>query len=73
MTNPFDDDAGTFFAVVNDEGQYALWPAFLEVPSGWRPVFGENTRAACLEHIERNWTDMRPASLAAAMRDTAES
>jgi MbtH protein len=24
---------------------------------------GPDTRSACLEHVERNWTDMRPTSL----------
>jgi MbtH protein len=67
VTNPFDDDAGTFFALINDEGQYSLWPAFAEVPAGWTVVFGEESRAACLEHIEANWTDMRPRSLVEAM------
>ncbi|GAA5153230.1 MULTISPECIES: MbtH family protein [Amycolatopsis] len=67
MTNPFDDDSGRFYALVNDEGQYSLWPTFAEVPSGWRIVFGEDTRQACLDHIEANWTDMRPRSLVRAM------
>ena len=56
------DDA-EFQVLVNDEGQYSLWPTFAEVPQGWRVVFGEGTREACLAHIEANWTDMRPLSL----------
>jgi hypothetical protein len=36
MTNPFDDDNGTFIALINDEGQYSLWPTFADVPDGWR-------------------------------------
>ena len=63
MTNPFDDDNGRFYALVNDEGQFSLWPTFAEVPQGWRIVFGEDTREACLAHIESSWTDMRPLSL----------
>ncbi|MFD8495276.1 MbtH family protein [Amycolatopsis sp. NPDC059657] len=66
MTNPFDDDSGRFHALVNDEGQYSLWPAFAEVPAGWTVVFGEDSRQACLEHIEAAWTDMRPRSLVRA-------
>lgn len=65
-TNPFDDEDGEFLAVVNDEGQHALWPTFLDVPDGWRTVYGPGTRAACLEYIDANWTDLRPRSLAAA-------
>lgn len=66
-TNPFDDDAGTFYVLTNAEEQFSLWPAFAEVPAGWRVVFGESTRADCLAHIEENWTDMRPRSLRDAM------
>jgi glycopeptidolipid biosynthesis protein len=61
--NPFDDDTGNFFVLVNDEEQHSLWPAFAEVPDGWWVVHGEADRAACLEYIERNWTDIRPKSL----------
>jgi uncharacterized protein YbdZ (MbtH family) len=62
-TNPFDDDNGTFFVLVNNEEQHSLWPTFADVPDGWRVVFGESDRAACLEYIEREWADIRPKSL----------
>jgi uncharacterized protein YbdZ (MbtH family) len=62
-TNPFDDDKGSFFVLVNDEGQHSLWPTFADVPAGWRVVHGESDRAECLEYIEQNWTDIRPKSL----------
>lgn len=68
--NPLDDENGTFYALVNEEGQYSLWPVFADVPAGWTVAFGQDTRAACLEFIERSWTDMRPRSLAEAMRAT---
>ena len=70
-TNPFDDEDGRFFVLVNDEDQHSLWPTFSEVPQGWRVVFGEDTRAACLEYVETNWTDMRPRSLREAMEADA--
>ncbi len=63
MTNPFDDENGSFYVLVNDENQHSLWPTFAEVPPGWRIVFGEDSRQACLDYIEQNWTDMRPKSL----------
>lgn len=66
MTNPFDDDTGIFLALLNDEGQYSLWPAYLDVPAGWHIEHGPAPRAACLEHIESRWTDMRPRTLIAA-------
>ena len=63
MTNPFDDEDGRFFVLVNDENQHSLWPTFVEVPAGWRVVYGEAGRAACLAYVEENWIDMRPRSL----------
>ncbi|MGW4435558.1 MbtH family protein [Streptomyces sp. NPDC004596] len=65
--NPFDDESGRFFVLANDEEQYSLWPAFAEIPAGWRAVFGEEGRAECLDFVEKNWTDMRPRSLRVAM------
>lgn len=62
-TNPFDDDNGTFFVLVNDEGQHSLWPTFAEVPAGWHAVFGGNTRADCLAYVEEEWADLSPKSL----------
>jgi len=67
MTNPFDDPEGVFYVLVNDEGQHSLWPHFVAVPAGWRIVFGEDRRDACLEYVEAHWTDMRPRSLMEAM------
>ena len=66
-TNPFDDEAGTFLVVVNDEDQHSLWPAFADVPAGWRKVFGEASRAECLAYVEEHWSDIRPKSLREAM------
>ncbi|WP_299565930.1 MbtH family protein [uncultured Mycolicibacterium sp.] len=62
-TNPFDDDNGRFFVLVNEEEQHSLWPTFAEVPAGWKVVTGELDRASALEYIERNWPDIRPKSL----------
>lgn len=64
-TNPFEDPQGRFLVLVNDENQHSLWPSFAEVPAGWRAVFGEDTREACLAYVESHWTDLRPASLIA--------
>jgi len=66
MSNPFEDTEGRFFVLVNDEEQHSLWPSFVDVPGGWRQVFGEDTREACLAYVEATWTDLRPKSL----RDT---
>jgi MbtH protein len=63
MTNPFDDENGTFIVLINDEGQYSLWPTFIDVPAGWKSVHEPATRKECLDYIDRTWTDMRPGGL----------
>ncbi|WP_431033788.1 MbtH family protein [Streptomyces sp. P6-2-1] len=63
--NPFDDENGTFLVLVNDEGQHCVWPEFAAVPEGWHTALPAGSRAAALDHVERSWTDMRPASLIA--------
>ncbi|MGW4565578.1 MbtH family protein [Streptomyces sp. NPDC004561] len=67
MANPFEDKDQNYYALINEEGQYSLWPAFAEVPAGWRIARGPKDRQACLDHINEQWTDMRPKSLVAAM------
>ncbi len=69
MTNPFDDADGTFLVLVNDENQHSLWPAFRDVPAGWRVAQGGSSRAEALAYVEANWTDMRPQSLIDATRN----
>jgi MbtH protein len=71
-TNPFDDENGTFHALVNDEGQYSLWPVFAPVPAGWTIALDSATRQECLDHVEEHWTDMRPRSLARRMDENAD-
>jgi MbtH protein len=66
-TNPFDDENGQFFVLVNDEEQYSLWPVFADVPAGWRIAFGAAGRRECLAFVEETWTDLRPKSLRVAM------
>ncbi|HZC90048.1 MAG TPA: MbtH family protein [Mycobacterium sp.] len=61
--NPFDDQDGVFFVLANNEEQHSLWPTLAEIPAGWRVVYGEADRAACLDYIEQKWTDIRPKSL----------
>ncbi len=43
---------------LNDEGQYSLWPADLEVPAGWRPDGTTGSRDECSAHVDEVWTDM---------------
>ncbi|MFE9557698.1 MbtH family protein [Streptomyces sp. NPDC006703] len=63
--NPFDDQDGTFHVLVNGEEQHSLWPAFAEVPEGWRVALHGAGRAECVAYINERWTDLRPLSLRA--------
>ncbi|MEV4916312.1 MbtH family protein [Streptomyces tirandamycinicus] len=67
MSNPFEDDNAGYLVLVNDENQHSLWPVWIDVPAGWTTVHGEAPRQECLDWIEANWTDIRPASLLAAL------
>ncbi len=67
MTNPFEDPDGSYFVLVNEEGQHSLWPTFVDVPAGWTVVHGPDSRQPCLDYVTEHWTDMRPKSLIAAM------
>ncbi|KEI44087.1 MbtH family protein [Saccharopolyspora rectivirgula] len=62
MTNPFEDPEGAYYALVNDADQYSLWPAQIQVPEGWTIAHGPADRKSCLDFIEENWTDLRPAN-----------
>ena len=62
----------THYCVVrNDEDQYSLWNAATQPPAGWSPAGFSGTKADCLAHIERVWTDMRPLSLRRQMEQSA--
>ena len=67
MANPFEDDNGVYLVLVNEEGQYSLWPNFIKTPEGWVIVGPRGKRKECLAWIEENWIDMRPRSLARQM------
>ncbi|MGW5382606.1 MbtH family protein [Nocardia sp. NPDC003963] len=72
--NPFDDESLLFQVLVDTETQYSLWPLFAEIPAGWSIVHGPANRRDCVEYVERVWTDMRPASVAADIgRSTAQA
>lgn len=62
MTNPFDDPDGTYVVLMNGKKQYSLWPVIVDVPAGWQIVHPADTHAACLDYINKTWTDMRPGS-----------
>lgn len=62
-TEMFEDDDRRYTVVRNDEEQYSLWPADRDLPLGWTADGTTGTKAECLAHIRRVWTDLRPRSL----------
>jgi MbtH protein len=72
MTNPFEDQDGTYRILINAEGQYSLWPDYIDIPAGWTSVQEPRSRESCLEYINEHWTDMRPRSLIKAMRSECD-
>jgi MbtH protein len=73
MTNPFEDESGIYHVLINEEGQHSLWPSFIAVPQGWTIIHQSDSRAACLEFINQNWTDMRPNSLIESMKKSSRT
>jgi MbtH protein len=63
-----DDDARHYRVVVNHEEQYSIWLADRDLPLGWSDGGKSGTKAECLAHIAKVWTDMRPLSLRNAMQ-----
>jgi MbtH protein len=61
-------DGETFVVLLNEQGQYSLWPAGKPIPSGWTGVCPPAPKSECLAFVEAEWTDMRPRSLAAAQK-----
>lgn len=56
--------------LVNPEGQYGIYPASREIPTGWQPAGFTGTEDECVAFVDEHWTDLRPASLRRSMADT---
>ncbi|MGH3752549.1 MAG: MbtH family protein [Pseudonocardiaceae bacterium] len=54
VDRPFHNKHGTCYSLINDEGQYSLWPAFADVSAGQAVAHGEGTWKSCLDYIEGN-------------------
>ncbi|MFQ1700070.1 MbtH family protein [Loktanella agnita] len=52
-----------FHVVINDLNEHALWPKHLPVPTGWQHEGFSGSRADCMQHIDKVWSDMTPATL----------
>ena len=62
-----------FRVVVNHEEQYSIWPEYKAIPQGWNDTGIVGDKKACLEYVEKVWTDMRPLSLRQFMDKQAAS
>ncbi len=71
MAEESHDEKTAYSVVMNDEEQYSIWPVERAVPAGWREVGVSGKKQECLDHIERTWTDMRPASVRRTMQESA--
>lgn len=61
-----------YVVVVNDEEQHALWPAARDIPAGWSAEGFRGSEQECMDHVDRVWTDLRPASLRREMDAESE-
>jgi MbtH protein len=61
------EDTQRYTVLVNDEEQYSLWLAELDIPGGWRATGKTGTKQECLDYVRAVWTDLRPLSLRKAM------
>jgi MbtH protein len=62
-----ENDPREWRVVINDEEQYALLPAVLALPDGWRDSGFAGNETDCMAYVDEHWTDMRPLSLRRAM------
>ena len=69
MSEPQAEDTTVYKVVVNDEEQYSIWPAYRDLPAGWREAGKSGLKPECLAYIEEVWTDMRPLSLRKRMTE----
>jgi len=57
------DDDARYQVLRNDEDQYSLWLADLDVPAGWQQVGVEGSKDECTTYVDQVWTELRPRSL----------
>ncbi|MFI9359533.1 amino acid adenylation domain-containing protein [Kitasatospora sp. NPDC053057] len=65
-----DVNSGRHAVVRNDDGQYAIWPGDLTLPTGWRQVYGPAGRAQCRAWVERNWRESPVRTARAGFAET---
>ena len=63
MSGGEQEDTTIYTVVVNHEEQYSIWPAYRDLPPGWKAAGKSGLKSECLAYIKEVWTDMRPLSL----------
>jgi len=58
--NPFDNESLSFQVLKNQQGEFSLWPAQHQVPSGWDIQHGPDTRTSCIAYVEKHWLAINP-------------
>lgn len=61
-------DGNMFKVLINDEGQYSIWPDKKDAPKGWKEKGVSGSKEDVTKYIDENWTDLRPTSLQEAMK-----
>jgi MbtH protein len=56
-------DGDFFKALINEDGQYSIWPANKNTPDGWLDQGFEGSKSDCSNFIDQQWLDMRPKLL----------
>lgn len=56
-------EANEYIALLNDQGQYSIWPTKRSIPMGWSNAGISGSQEACLSFIGSVWCDMSPSSL----------
>lgn len=62
MNDNKDSNTQAYKVLMNDEEQYSLWQADLDIPLGWYEQYS-GTKESCLAYVREVWVDMRPKSL----------
>ncbi|KPA91711.1 hypothetical protein PF66_01734 [Pseudomonas asplenii] len=57
------DSKSIYVVVINQQEQYSLWSSDRVVPGGWTSIGVTGSQKFCLNWIQKNWIDQRPASL----------
>lgn len=52
MTSVFDREDIDFEVVVNHEEQYSIWPAYKDIPKGWKKAGKSGLKKECLEYVD---------------------